>query len=133
MIISHQYYNEKDDIPFKSKATTSATGNLVKEFTREDAPELLLPEKLPVGPFAGGYPRTAPVDGTTVFGMVAPGPPDSIGEGAGANNEFGPTTVGGAISGGKSCGPVSYLATSTDNLSTDSSRVVFGSHMCVCV
>lgn len=105
MIINHQNYNEKDATAFKNRAKTSATGNLVKEFTREDAPELLLPGKLPAGPFAGGNPRTAPVEGTTVFGIVPPGPPDWIGEGAGANNESGPTTVGGAISGGNSCGP----------------------------
>lgn len=95
----------------KNKARTTANGKLVNGFTRKEAPEML-----PLGPFVGGNPKTDPDEGTVDFGIVAPGPPDWKGEGAGANNESVPTTVGGAISAGNCCGPVSYLATSIDNL-----------------
>lgn len=62
------------------------------------------PEALPVGPFAGGNP--IPVEGTTDdFGIVVGAPVDSVGAGAGANKNSGPTEVGGAIRGGNCCGP----------------------------
>ena len=75
VIINHQCYNEYDVTAYKKKANTNASGIRAKLFTKEGDPELL-PEKLPVGPFAGGYPWTVPVEGTTVFGIVAPGPAD---------------------------------------------------------
>ncbi|CAI9778095.1 unnamed protein product [Fraxinus pennsylvanica] len=69
---------------------------LDKLFIKEQASEE--PKALPAGPFAGGNPIPEPEEGTTEgFGVVVGKPPDSEGEGAGANNESG-TTVGGAIS-----------------------------------
>lgn len=90
------------------KPNISITGKVVELFIREDAPDE--PEALPVGPLAGGNPRTAPVDGTTELGFVVGIPPDSDGDGAGENNESG-TTVGGALSVGNCCDPASSRAT----------------------
>lgn len=85
------------------KPNTSIMGKLVTWFINEHAPEE--PEALPVGPLAGGNPRTAPDEGTTEdFGLVDGIPPDSDGDGAGEKNESG-TTVGGAISRGNCCDP----------------------------
>lgn len=93
----------------KNKTRKTANGKLVDGLIREEAVEVL-----PLGPFVGGSPKVEPDEGTTFFGIVAPGPPDCKGEGAGANNMSGPTTVGGAITVGNCCGPVTYFAISID-------------------
>lgn len=64
-------------------------------FVKEEAPDI--PEFIPVGPPAGGNPRTAPEEGTTDPGTVDGRPPISEGAGAGEKNESG-STVGGAPS-----------------------------------
>lgn len=85
-------------------AKTNVTRKLANEMVR-----VIAPEALPVGPFAGGNPTIEPVEGTTEdFGIVAGALVDSVGAGAGANNESGPTEDGGAISGGNCCGPASF-------------------------
>lgn len=65
--------------------------------------EFEVPDALPVGPPAGGSPKTAPVEGTTE-GFVDGIPPATNGAGAGAKYESG-SAVGGAMSVGNCCGP----------------------------
>lgn len=86
---------------------------MAREESNNGFTKLQAPDKLPLGPFAdGGNAMLELVDGTTEPGRPPPigAPPSWKGEGAGANNIPGLTTVGGAVRGGTCCGPVTRLA-----------------------
>lgn len=101
---THENYNGCEIAYFIDKHKKTASGKLTKGFNKEAE------DALPLGPPEGGNAMIDPDDGTIeVCGPSLGTPPDSEGEGAGANIESGPTDVGGATSGGNCWDPANFL------------------------
>lgn len=92
---THKDYKGSAIAYFINKHKKTAIRRLTKGFN-EQAEDVL-----PLGPPEGGNAMIEPDAGTIeVCGRYIGAPPDSEGEGAGANIESGPSDVGGATSGG---------------------------------